>query len=144
MAAAADLTVTVRTALEEVVELIPRKIRTALYVAAVVVAALAFAAQRVVGIWMPELDTRVDATVADVVTAVLFLLGILGTAYRPTRTDGLLPPIVPDALDAAHIAEVRARTIDTLVHAGWTPDQAAAAVTENGRLIDTDDEPAHD
>jgi len=119
---------TVRTALEEIVELIPRKVRTALYVTAVVLALAAFAAQRVVGVWWPELDTRVDTTVADVTTGALFLIGVLGTAYRPTRTDQALPAADLDALDGAHAQEALARTIATLTAAGYTHDAAVEAV----------------
>jgi uncharacterized membrane protein len=122
MAKAANLDVTVRTALAEVVELIPRKVRTALYVAAVAVALLAFASQRVVAVWWPQLDVRVDATVADVVTACLFLIGLLGTAYRPTLTDHLQP--ADAGYEALYAQEAQARTIQTLTAAGY--DHAAA------------------
>ena len=120
------MTGTLRTALAEVVDLIPRKLRTALYVAAVVVGALALAAQRLVPIWLPELDTRVDATCADVTAGALLLLGVLGTAYRPTRAQ--LLPVVPDALDIATAQEYRARTIETLINTGWPHAKAVAAV----------------
>ncbi|MFI6428459.1 hypothetical protein [Promicromonospora sp. NPDC050880] len=120
-------TPTIRTALAEVVELIPRKVRTALYVAAVVVGALALAAQRLVPIWVPELDARVDATVADVTAGALFLLGALGTAYRPTRTDQALSP-VEDAYEAVYAQEAQARAVATLKGAGFGHAEAVDAV----------------
>lgn len=134
MAKTPDLNVTVRAALEEIVELIPRKVRTGLYVAAVVVGALALAAQRLVPIWLPEMDVRVDATVADVAAGALFLLGVLGTAYRPTRTDQALPLAAP-VDEAAYELEVRARTIQTLTDAGYGHGVAVDAVTAGDLTI---------
>lgn len=117
----------VRTALEEIVELIPRKVRTALYVTAVVVALAAFAAQRVVVVWWPELDTRVDATVADITTGALFLIGVLGTAYRPTRAGQVLALAEP-VDEAVYAQEALARTIAMLTGAGYSQAAAVDAV----------------
>ncbi|MEU4386565.1 hypothetical protein [Promicromonospora sp. NPDC023805] len=132
----ANLNPQFRAALAEIAEIIPRKVRTVVYAAAVGIALLAFATQRVVAVWWPELDARVDATAADVVAAALFIVGVLGFAYRPTRTDQPRPPAELDVLDAAHVQEAQARTIATLVGAGWPRDAAAAAVTEDGTLMD--------
>lgn len=122
------LTGTLRTALAEVVDLIPRKVRTVIYAVAVVVALLAIAAQGVTDIWFPELDDRVDATAARVVAACLFVVGALGFAYRPTRAT--LEPLPPaeSAYEALYAQEAQARTIATLAGAGYRRDTAVQAV----------------
>ncbi|WP_419704998.1 hypothetical protein [Promicromonospora sp. NFX87] len=119
---------TLATALAEVVDLIPRKVRTVIYAAAVVVALLAIAAQGVTDIWFPELDDRVDATTARVVAACLFIVGALGFAYRPTRASlEQLQPAEP-ADEAVYTQEALARTIATLTGAGYSLDAAVDAV----------------
>lgn len=91
----ANPNLTVTAVLDELAELVPAKVRTVLYAAALVVALLALAAQWAVGIWWPELDGRVDQTTAGVLAAALLVVGALGTAYRPTR--GALPDVYPAA-----------------------------------------------
>lgn len=135
MANTADVTVQVRAAFAEVIDLIPRTWRTALYIGAVAIAVAALAAQRIVAIWWPEYRDQVDATVAEILPWVLFVIGILGAAYRPTRPElGMLSPIEPSQLELAQAQESQARTIATLSANGWSKAEATTAVTQQTLL----------
>ena len=131
----------VRAAFAEVIDLIPQRARTVIYVAAVAVAVMAFVAKRMASIWWPEVNDQVDATVADVVTAALFVIGLLASSYRPTRSE-LIPigPLEPSHLELAQAQEAQARTIATLIPNGWSKDEATAAVTNN-QLLATGESP---
>lgn len=132
----------VRGAFADVVELIPQRARVVLYVGSVGLAVCALAAQRVVGIWWPEYRDQVDSTVAEILPWVLFVIGVLGTAYRPGRGEspGPLQVIEPGHLELAQAQELQSRTIATLVANGWTKEQATLAVKNNG-LLGTGDIP---
>lgn len=118
-----------RSAFADVVELIPQRARTTLYVGSVVLALLVLAAQRVVAIWLPGYQDQVDATVAEILPWVLVLIGVLATAYRPTRGTSPGPvPVGSDMLDVAQVQGLQAQTIATLCAQGWSRDDAAAAV----------------
>lgn len=127
----ADLRV-VRTAFTDVVELIPQQARTPIYVGSVAVAVVALAAQRMVAIWLPGYRDQVDATVAEILPWVLLVIGVLATAYRPTRGSSPGPvPMGSDMLDVAQAQGLQAQTIQTLVTMGWSRDDAAAAVASD-------------
>lgn len=137
----AELTVQVRTAFAGVVEAIPPKLRTGISVGSVVVALAALGSMRVVSIWWPEGREQVEATVAEVVPWLLFVGGVVGSVYRPTRPDlGSLQPIEPGHLELAQAQEAQARTVSTLMVNGWTKDEATAAVTKN-ELLATGESP---
>lgn len=119
-----------RTAFADVVELIPQRARTVLYIGSVVLAALVLATQRVVAIWLPEYQDQVDATVAEILPWVLALLGVLATAYRPTRGTSPGPvPVSAETLNLAEVQAIQAQTIATLCAQGWSRKDAVAAVT---------------
>lgn len=130
MANTADVTVQVRTAFAEVIDLIPRRLRTAFYVGAVALALAALAAQRMVSIWWPQYGDQVDATVAEILPWALFVIGVLGAAYRPRPGLGTLEPIQPSPLELAQAQESQARTVATLMVNGWDKDEATTAVTQ--------------
>lgn len=131
MSQATDIRV-LRTAFADVVELIPQRARTALYVGSAVLALLVLATQRVVAIWLPEYRDQVDATVAEILPWVLAMVGVLATAYRPTRGSSPGPvPMGADMLDVAQAQGLQAQTIQTLVTMGWSRDDAAAAVASD-------------
>lgn len=134
MANTADVTVQVRTAFAEVIDLIPRRLRTAFYVGAVALAVAALAAQRIVAIWWPRYGDQVDATVAEILPWALFVIGVLGAAYRPRPGLGTLEPIEPGPLELAHAQESQARTVATLMGNGWNKDEATQAVTHKTLL----------
>lgn len=131
----------IRGALADVVELIPQRARVTLYVAAVGLAVVALAAQRVVAIWWPEGREQVDATAAEILPWALFVIGLLGTAYRPGRGESpgavvnvLNPPAEPGHLELAKAQEAQAQTVATLMANGWTREAAVSAVTRNELL----------
>lgn len=131
----------IRGAFAEVVELIPQKARVTLYVVAVGLALVALAAQRVVVIWWPDGRDQVDATVAEIMPWVLFVIGLLGTAYRPGRGESpgavvnvINAPHEPGHLELAKAQEAQAQTVATLMANGWTREAALAAVTRNELL----------
>lgn len=131
----------VRGAIADVVELIPQRMRFVLYILAVCLAVAALAAQRVVAIWWPEYREQVDATVAETLPWVLFVIGVLGTAYTPTQPSyGLLPPYEPGHLELAQAQEHQANAMATLMANGWTKEDARAAVTRN-ELLSTGESP---
>lgn len=125
----------VRGAIADVVELIPQRMRFVLYILAVCLAVAALAAQRVVAIWWPEYREQVDATVAEILPWVLFVIGVLGTAYTPTQPNyGLLPPVDPGPYEVAQAQATQAQTVATLMANGWTKEEASAAVTQQTLL----------
>lgn len=131
-----ELTVQVRTAFAEVVDLIPPKVRTGISVGSVVVAIAALGSMRIVSIWWPEGREQVEATVAEVVPWLLFVGGVVGAAYRPTRNElGALQPMPePGPLELARTQESAAVTIATLCANGWTKDEATAVVQQQSLL----------
>lgn len=129
-----ELQVRARTVFAEVFELIPQRARTVIYVVAAVVAVLAFAAQRVVAIWWPDLKPQVDATVADIVTAALFVIGSLAAAHRPQGALLPIEPSYPGQVDIAQAQGMNAQTISTLTTLGWDKDEATAMVTQQQLL----------
>lgn len=143
MANTADLTVHVRTAFAEVLDVIPPKVRTAIAIAAVLVAVVALGAQQIAAIWWPEGIERVDATVAKIVPWMLFVIGVVSTAYRPTRGDaGPLQQLDPGPLEMARAQESAASTIAMLSVNGWSKDEAIAAVQQQ-TLLPTGESPGH-
>lgn len=135
MANTADVTVQVRTAFAEVIDLIPRGMRTAIYVGAVALALAALTAQRIVAIWWPQYQDQTDATVAEIMPWALFVIGVLGAAYRPRRPElGMLQPVEPGPLELARAQEAQANTIATLSANGWSKDEATQAVTQQALL----------
>lgn len=123
-----DLTLTVRSAFADVLDVIPPRLRTAIAVAAVVVAVLALGAQQIVAIWWPEGREQVDATVARIVPWMLFVIGVVTTAYRPTRGEIAARVVEPGPLEMARAQEAQANTIATLSAHGWSKDEATSAV----------------
>lgn len=141
MANTADVTVQVRAAFAEVIDLIPRRLRTAFYVGAVALALAALGAQRIVAIWWPRYHDQVDATVAEILPWALFVIGVLGATYRPRRPElGVLQPIEPGPLELAQAQGVQAQTVTTLMGNGWDKDEAVTAVT-NQALLPTGESP---
>lgn len=135
----------IRGAFAEVVELIPQRARVALYVAAVGMAVLALAAQRVVTIWWPDGAEQVNATVAEIMPWALFLIGLLGTAYRPGRGESpgaivnvINQPGESSPLELAQTQERQAQTVATLMANGWTKSEATETVTQNALLAKGD------
>ena len=63
------------------------RLRTATYVATTVVGAASILIQAVVGAWLPHYAEPVAETLAGLVSAMAFIGGALGVAYRPTRGD---------------------------------------------------------
>ncbi len=125
-----DLTLTVRTAFADVLDVIPPKLRTAIAVAAVIVAVLALGAQQIVAIWWPDGREQVDATVAKIVPWMLFVIGVVSTAYRPTRGELAARVIEPGPLELARAQEATASTIATLSANGWSKEEAITAVQQ--------------
>lgn len=125
-----DLTLTVRSAFADVLDVIPPKLRTAIAVTAVIVAVLALGAQQIVAIWWPEGREQVDATVARIVPWMLFVIGAVTTAYRPTRGDIAARVLEPGPLEVARAQEAQANTIATLSANGWSKDEATTAVQQ--------------
>jgi hypothetical protein len=142
MANTADVTVQVRTAFAEVIDLIPRRLRTAFYAGAVALAIAALAAQRMVSIWWPRYGDQVDATVAEILPWALFVIGVLGVGYRQRPVHGTLAPIEPGPLELAQAQEMQARTVATLMGNGWNKDEATQAVTQQS-LLPTGESPGH-
>lgn len=139
----AELTVQVRTAFAEVVDLIPPKVRTGISVGSVVVAIAALGSMRIVSIWWPEGREQVEATVAEVVPWLLFVGGVVGAAYRPTRNEYATiepQPVVPTPLDLARAQESSASTIAMLSANGWNKDEALLAVQQQ-QLLPTVESP---
>lgn len=137
----AELTVQVRTAFAEVVDLIPPKVRTGISVGSVVVAIAALGSMRIVSIWWPEGREQVEATVAEVVPWLLFVGGVVGAAYRPTRNEiGMLPPAPTSPLEMAKAQESAASTVVMLASNGWEKDEAIAAVQQQ-TLLPTGESP---
>jgi hypothetical protein len=125
-----DLTLTVRTAFADVLDVIPPKLRTAIAVAAVIVAVLALGAQQIGAIWWPDGREQVDATVAKIVPWMLFVIGVVSTAYRPTRGELASRVIEPGPLELARAQEATASTIATLSANGWSKAEAITAVQQ--------------
>lgn len=142
MANTADVTVQVRTAFAEVIDLIPRRLRTASYVGAVALALATLTVQRIVAIWWPQVQDQVDATAAEILPWALFVIGVLGAAYRPHKERGVLAPIEPGPLELAQAQETQARTVATLMDKGWDKDEATTAVTQQ-QLMPTGESPGH-
>lgn len=140
MANTADVTVQVRAAFAEVIDLIPRGMRTAIYVGAVALALAALTAQRIVAIWWPQYQDQTDATVAEIMPWALFVIGVLGAAYRPRRPEVGLRQFEPGPLELARAQESAASTIATLSANGWSKDEATAAVQQQ-QLLPTVDSP---
>lgn len=135
MANTQEFGVQVRGALADVVELIPQRMRFVLYILAVGLAVSALAAQRVVAIWWPEYRDQVDATVAEILPWALFVIGVLGTAYTPTKPNyGLLPSLDPTPYEVAQAQATQAQTVATLMANGWTKEEASVAVTQQQLL----------
>lgn len=130
MSTSQEFGVHIRTAFADVVDLIPKGVRLALYIGAVALAASALAAQRVVAIWWPELRPQVDATVAEILPWVLFVLGVLGTAYTPGKPAVVPVALEPGPLELARAQESTAATIATLSNHGWTKEEAITAVQQ--------------
>lgn len=131
MANTPDVTVQVRAAFAEVIDFIPRRLQTAFYISAVGLALAALAAQRLVAIWWPRYGDQVDATVAEILPWALFVIGVLGAAYRQHGTPA---PVEPGPLELAHAQESQARTVATLMGNGWDKDEATQAVTQKTLL----------
>lgn len=125
-----DLTLTVRSAFADVLDVIPPKLRTAIAVAAVVVAVLALGAKQIVAIWWPEGREQVDATVAEVVPWMLFVIGVVTTAYRPTRGDIAARVVEPGPLELARAQESTASAVAMLSANGWSKEEAITAVQQ--------------
>lgn len=133
----------VRGAIADVVELIPQRMRFVLYILAVVLAVVALAAQRVVAIWIPEYHEQVDATVAEILPWVLFVIGVLGTAYTPTQSyTGVVAPYEAGPYELAQAQETQARTVATLMANGWDKEEAKATVTQQ-QLLPTGESPGY-
>jgi hypothetical protein len=125
----------VRGAIADVVELIPTRMRFVLYILAVALAVLALAAQRVVSIWVPGYQDQVDATVAEILPWVLFVIGVLGTAYTPTSPPSYGPlPVDPGPYEVAQAQATQAQTVATLMANGWSKEEASVAVTQQTLL----------
>jgi hypothetical protein len=131
MANTADVPVQVWTAFAEVIDLIPRRLRTAFYVGAVALALATLTVQRIVAIWWPQVQAQVDATAAEILPWALFVIGVLGAAYRQHGTPA---PVEPGPLEVAHAQESQARTVATLMGNGWNKDEATKAVTRQTLL----------
>ena len=135
MANTADVTVQVRTAFAEVIDLIPRRLRTSFYVGAVALALATLTTQRIVKIWWPQVQDQVDATAAEILPWALFVIGVLGAAYRPKHNErarvGLLEP---GPLELAQAQGVQAQTVSTLMGQGWEKDEAVTAVTQQALM----------
>ena len=63
------------------------RVRSAIYAATAVVGGVSILVQAVVGAWLPHYAEPVAETLAGLVSAVAFVGGALGVAYRPTRDD---------------------------------------------------------
>lgn len=124
----------VRGALADVVELIPQRMRFVLYILAVAVAVSALVAQRVVSIWVPEYKDQVDATVAEILPWVLFVIGVLGTAYTPTKPSYGPLVVDPGPYEVAQAQATQAQTVATLMANGWSREEASVAVTQQTLL----------
>lgn len=136
-----ELTLHVRTAFAEVLDVIPPKVRTAIAITAVLVAVVALGAQQIAAIWWPEGMERVDATVAKIVPWMLFVIGVVSTAYRPTRNEiGMVPPTPTSPLEMAKAQESAASTVVMLASNGWEKDEAIAAVQQQ-TLLPTGESP---
>lgn len=126
-----DLTLTVRSAFADVLDVIPPKLRRAIAVVAVIVAVLALAAQRIVAIWWPEGTEQVDATVAQIVPWMLFVIGVVSTVDRPTASElGARRLPEPGPLELARAQESTASAIATLSANGWSKEEAITAVQQ--------------
>ena len=66
-------------------ELVPKKLRTAVYFTALAVAALGILAVGQVDVWAPQYSARIDESWDRIDDWLLFVTGALGVAYRPTR-----------------------------------------------------------
>jgi FAD/FMN-containing dehydrogenase len=140
MANTADVTVQVRAAFADVIDLIPRGLRTAFYVGAVALALATLTVQRITAIWWPQVQDQVDATAAEILPWALFVIGVLGAAHRPRRGLGTLVPLEPGPLELAQAQESQARTVGHLMANGWDKDQATTAVTQQ-QLMPTGEGP---
>ena len=63
------------------------RLRTGIYVATATVGAGSILVQAIVGAWLPHYAEPVADTLAGLVSAMAFIGGALGVAYRPTRGD---------------------------------------------------------